>query len=148
MILLICSVPDALSFLSRYLETHVEVPYTRQQISSQFRNFIRCCAAAVKAQSACSVWEDSLKWYCCLLLLINRSPTSYAHAMHKTWVWRADWLTCICSSEEINSVTQATLVTTAMISRVRASAKAGMLTSTLALSLPLVSCNLWNVHSA
>ena len=119
---MIFSVPDALSFLSRYLKTHVEIPYTRQQISSQFYHYVRCSTAAVKSQSACSVWEDSLKWNCRLLLLMNRSPTPYAHAMHETWVWRADGLACVCSSEEVNSVTQATLQVTALISRVYASA--------------------------
>lgn len=49
------SVPDALGFLSRYLETHMEVPYTRQQIASQFKILLRCSTAAVKAQSACSM---------------------------------------------------------------------------------------------
>ena len=68
--------------------------------------------------------------------------------MHEAWVWRADGLACICSSEEMNSVTQAVLLTTALISKVCLSAKAGMLTSTLALSLPLTSCNFWIVHSA
>ena len=34
MILLIQFVPDALSFLSRYLETHVEVPCPTQQSKS------------------------------------------------------------------------------------------------------------------